>query len=112
MSRAISTLPVAMRDLRRLIRALDAGEVSEVLGALGRQCRGGTKGCPPCELANAISALRPVLDPNRYGNCPECHALRGIYAPKGGDGSTRLMRPHKHNGKRCEGTREPAIGWE
>lgn len=48
----------------------------------------------------------------RYGTCPMCGAMIGIYSPKGGDGSTRVMRIHKSKGKHCKGSRMTAIGWE
>jgi hypothetical protein len=44
----------------RGICSLSAAEVRALIAALGSMCRGGKSTCPPCELAKAVGALRPV----------------------------------------------------
>ncbi len=50
------------------------------------------------------------LDARGGAPCEFCGRVVSTYVPKGGDGSARRVRPHRHEGEKCPG--RWAMGWE
>lgn len=53
------------------------------------------------------------IDCGEIGHCGVCGALVGIRVPRFGDGSYRVcFSHHDATGRHCEGSGEPAKGWD